>query len=152
MDTLSISASVAGLLSLTSTIVSNGYALIKGLKGIATDIEGLLREVSGLGGVLLGLGEYVKITKGTLAADLICKLLEGEASSKSITDGLPRTSLQECERVLKQIENLLKKLKKTNPVSRSLKWQSASAETSELTTRLEHYKTTFILCLQLDSW
>ena len=151
MDPLSVSASIADLLAISGTIVSQGYALIKSLKGVSTNLENLLREISSLSGVLLGLREHMKVNKDTFATVSIAQLLEGEISPKSIAGGLPRNSLEECERVLNLAKDLVKSLKKTNPISRSLKWQSASAEITELTTQLEHYKTTFILCLQLDT-
>lgn len=55
MDPLTISASVAGLITLTELIVSRGYEFLKGVKNAKDEITQLLVEVTALFGVLQSL-------------------------------------------------------------------------------------------------
>lgn len=151
MDGVSAAASIIAIIQIAGALISSGYVLINGLKGISKDIEDLLREVSSLTGVLVGLREVLDRDKTSPAAVFICTLLDGEEKPKDISGALQRDSLSECKRVLQKIDEILNKLKKTNPVTRSLKWQSASSEIAALTERLQRYKSTFILCLQIEN-
>ena len=153
MDPLSISASVAGLVGLISAIISQGYSLVYASKGQSKEIEALLREVSGFGGVLLGLQAHIEESIGSPALILLLSsLLRDEEPRGSETPARHRKSpLSECKSLLTQVEELLTKLKKTNPISRALKWEALSRDLAGLSSKIEHYKATFILCFSLEN-
>jgi len=52
MDPLSLSASIAGLITLADVVVDRVYTYIKGVKNARKEIAALLTEVTGLFGIL----------------------------------------------------------------------------------------------------
>jgi hypothetical protein len=51
-DPLSIAASVAGLVSLSETVIKLGYSVYSDVKGFPAEYQSLLAEISGLHGIL----------------------------------------------------------------------------------------------------
>lgn len=86
MDPLSVSASIAGLITLTELIVSRGYEFVKGVKNAKAEISQLLAEVTALFGVLQGLR-------------LVADRFKGEQFNSSLQLGY----LKSCQNLVDQI-------------------------------------------------
>jgi hypothetical protein len=142
-DPLSIAAGIAGLLSLTGTIISEGYRISSKIKQNSDNIGSLLNELSLFSGVLAGLKAHVteQSNSGKGKANIATSFLLGQPYLKAIG---------ECTDILRKTLALLGKLGKLHPVMRAFQWQSILDEARELVSKLERYKSMFILCFQVD--
>lgn len=166
MDPLSIAASVAGLLSLAGAIISKGFNLYSKCKN-RDDINLLLTEVSTFSGLLVGIKSFHEDSaqqnniQGPSQHGLSGlhpaqpgyppRLLVRQPHRKSIEPFL-RDAIKECSDVLQQIVDLLEELSKKNTLLLAINKDFLTDEATKLTSKLERYKTFFVLSLQLNGW
>lgn len=142
MDPLSISASIAGLISLGAAIVSNGYVLFSKIKRRSEDIQALVNEVASFSGLLVG-----------LQAHLNSEMKTQENPSLHGIGGFGRAwddAIGECRNILQKVTSLLEELQIEKPLRLALNRDSMTGRAGELISRIERYKTFFILCFQLN--
>ena len=134
MDPLSIAAGVTGLLAFTGTVISKGYSIASSISGLQ-NLTTLLQETTSLSGTLAGINARLSCpdpNSAVLAKDLEAKI-----------DG--------CKQVLGEINMLLDKSTKLGRVRLALRKASFDEEAKGLLSRLEGYRSFFILCLQLQN-
>lgn len=139
MDPLSIAASVAGLLALTGTVVSKGYAVISKARKHAADMQVLVNETAMFSGILVA----VETTFSALGSSTL-------ATTSISPSGMSET-VRACEKLVKEIDGLLAADSGNTSIQHLFKGEKIRKEAQELVTRLDKYKTFFILCLQLQS-
>lgn len=139
MDPLSVSASVAGLITLTELIVSRGYEFVKGVKNAKAEIGQLLAEITALFGVLQSLR-------------LVALRFEGNHFNAA----LQLHHLQTCRELVNRIRMHLKLALpedsdgRWRAAGKSLRWPLSSAETKSLIADVGRHKTTLSLALNAD--
>ena len=135
MDPLSIAASIAGLLTLTGTIISKGYALSSRVKKNGGDIEALLNEIAIFSGILSGLK----------ACSLVMDWLPTDHEK------IWQDSITECTRTLEELDGILSSLSSANALRLMVKGESMATRFEKLVSKIERFKSFFVLCLQLQS-
>ena len=139
MDPLSISASVAGLITLTELIVSRGYEFLKGVKNAKDEISQLLVEITALFGVLQSLR-------------LVALRFEGQHFDTT----LQLAYIQSCQKLVDQIHvNLKAALPEDSDgcwraAGKSLRWPLSGKETKALIADVGKHKATLSLALNVD--
>jgi hypothetical protein len=112
MDPLSISASIAGLISLGAAIVSKGYVLLSKIKRRSEDIQTLMNEVASFSGLLVG-----------LQAHLNSEINTRESPGLHGIRGFGKTwddAINECRNILQKVMSLLEKLQIEKPLRLAL--------------------------------
>ena len=143
MDPLSITASVAGILALTGTIISKGYACILRVKKNKSDVQAVLNEVAGFSGILVGLNARYLKTEDSNSTSL-------EWLSKC-HETMWQDTIKDCEKTLKEIEAILESLSTANVIQLVVKGESKANKLEKLLSKLERFKSFFVLCLQLQN-
>ena len=139
MNPLTISASVAGLITLTELIVSRGYEFLKGVKNAKDKITQLLVEITALFGVLQSLR-------------LVALRFEGQ----HFDTALQLECIQSCQKLVDQIHFHLKSALPEDSDGRwrvagkSLRWPLSEKETTVLIADVERHKATLSLALNVD--
>jgi hypothetical protein len=146
MDPLSISASVAGLISIADLIAEKSYRYIKEAKGAAKEIKKLLEEITALFGILNSLR-------------LVAARYEGDIFDPT----MQAQHIHSCHELLEDIKSRLDEAdpshvnhtkssmrRKTSMISKSLIWPFTSSETKELVAEVEKHKATLSLALAAD--
>ncbi len=139
MDPLSVSASVAGLITLAELIVSRGYEFLKGVKNAKTEITQLLTEVAALFGVLQSLR-------------LVALRFEGQRFNTT----LQLEYLQSCQKLVDRIHVHLKSALpedsdgRWRAAGKSLRWPLSDKETKALIADVGRHKATLSLALNAD--
>ena len=139
MDPLSISASIAGLITLTELIVSHGYEVLKGIKHAKAEINELLAEITALFGVLQSLR-------------LVADRFQGHAYESA----LQANYLGSCHDLVSRIRECLKQALPADhdgrwrAAGKSLKWPFSSHETKALIADVGKHKATLSLALNVD--
>jgi hypothetical protein len=140
-DILSISASIAGLLSITEIIIRNGYNFIRACKEAEEAVLRLINEVNSLAGILYSLGNIVQ---------------RFEDDNTAIEPATQIHHIESCYQTLRKVEAVLEK---ANPAKssgglstaiRKLCWPMTKSETKELITEVARYQTTLSLALSAD--
>jgi hypothetical protein len=131
MDPLSIAASIAGLLTITGTIISKGYAHISEVKKQDGDFAALLNEVASFSGILHGL----QLQYGT-STESEPKELKWVAQGEGETW---RGTLEACEKTLGEIRELAKKRKTTSSVKLLVKGVSMTTRVDKLLLQVERF-------------
>lgn len=140
-DPLSISASVAGLITIADIVIRNGRKYIKAVKTADKTVVSLMKEINLLSGTLHSLQNVVEG-------------LEDEAESFRVTTKVHH--VEYCHQTLRKINLLLEKfeLSKTKGVLHSaaqrLRWPLSGSETKELMAEVERHRKTLGLALQAD--
>lgn len=142
MDPLSLSASIAGLITITNAIVTGGFKYLSEFKQGDETIKNLFREVNLLFGILHSL-------------ENVAKQFESEQSSLQHTTRIHH--INACDNTLRKIETQLEKVaakrnKVTDRVSlrqRAL-WPLSKPETMSLLAEVERHKTSLSLALSVD--
>jgi len=141
MDPLSIAASIAGLLTLTGTIISKGYAFASRVKNVG-DIDAMLNQIAGFSGILSGMkAQYAANDELLLPKDW---LPEGQ-------EKIWHDSITECTTTLEELDSILSSLSSANTLRLMVKGESMSARFEKLVSKIERFKSFFVLCLQLQS-
>lgn len=139
MDPLSVSASVAGLITLAELIVSRGYEFLKGVKNAKAEITKLLVEITALFGVLQSLR-------------LVALRFEGQQFNTI----LQLDYLQSCQKLVDRIHVHLKAALpedsdgRWRAAGKSLRWPLSDKETKALIADVGKHKATLSLALNAD--
>lgn len=142
MDPLSLSASIAGLVSLAEVIFEAVFKYARAVKDARSDVQTLSEEINGLVTMLRSLK--------ALTADL-------ESDGDKFNPLLSAHLLDQSRRVLDKIEVRVKKgldsfkQSKLDGVLRRLKWPFSESETKELLDDLSRHKSTITMALSADS-
>ena len=138
-DPLSVSASIAGLITLTELIISRGYEFVKRVKNAKAEISQLLAEITALYGVLQSLG-------------LVAVRFQGDHYNTA----LQLDHLQTCHTLVDTIRVHLKIALpgdsdgRWRAAGKLLRWPLAAADTKGLIEDVERHKATLSLALNTD--
>lgn len=141
-DPLSVSASIAGLISLADLTFKLVYKYARAVKDARSDIQTLADEINGLSSVLRTL-------------EAIAAALESEGDT--FDPALRLHYLNRCRRTLDKIEKRVRvavdRLAKSKmaAVMTQLKWPFSSSETRDLLTELACHKETIAMALSADT-
>ena len=142
MDPLSITASIAGILALAGTIISQGYACVSRVKKNGGDIEVMLNEVACFSGILASLkGLYSAMNKSPRPLHWLTRDHET----------IWQDSMKDCEKALKELKDIVGSLASANVIHLMVKGGSMAVRVEKLTSKIERFKSFFVLCLQLQS-
>jgi hypothetical protein len=142
MDPLSIAASIAGLLALTGAIISKGYACISRVRKNGGDIEVMLNQVAGFSGILVGLkAQYSATDESSTPLHWLAK--DHETTWQD--------SMKDCEKTLKELNGIVGSLASANVINLMVKGDSMALRVEKLASKIERFKSFFVLCLQLQS-
>ena len=139
-DPFSISASIAGLLTLADVVFQRTYNYVKAVKKAPKEISALSAEIGALYGVLSNL-------------HLVSRQLEHEQA-----DSTTRIHhIHSCYQTLEHVKSILNRddssslrEKRVETLQRRLKWPFKSSEVKELIAEIERHKTTLGLALNVD--
>ena len=140
-DPLSVSASVAGLITIADIIVRNGYKYVKLFKDADKSVGSLVSAVNLLSGTLHSLRN-------------IAERLESDNASIRFATQIHHVDA--CYQTLRKIMDLLDKfeLSKTkgflHATAQRLRWPLTSSETKEMESQVDKHRRTLSLALQAD--
>ena len=140
-DPVSISASIAGLVSLADMVFSRIYRYVKAVNNASKDIAKLSSQIGALYGVLSSLR-------------LVSDQLEDEAFNSTARVHLVHSCYQTLERlksILDRDDTRLYQDQSFEKIKRKLRWPFTSAEVKDLTKEIEEHKSTLGLALNVDS-
>ncbi|KAL8797280.1 MAG: hypothetical protein Q9195_000433 [Heterodermia aff. obscurata] len=140
-DPISISASIAGLVSLADMVFSRIYRYVKAVNNASKDITKLSSQIGALYGVLSSLR-------------LVSDQLEDQAFNSTARVHL----IYSCHQTLEKLKSILDR-DDTSPfqdqpfekIKRKLRWPFTSTEVKDLTKEIEEHKSTLGLALGVDS-
>lgn len=141
-DPLSVSASIAGLISISDLIFRAVFKYARAAKNAKSDIQSLADEINGLATVLRSLQ--------ALASDL-------ESEGDTFDPTLRIHCLSHCTKTFDKIERIVKRASdslgrsKLEGIVRQLKWPFSASETKELLGELSRHKETITIALSADS-
>ncbi|KAL8950877.1 MAG: hypothetical protein Q9222_003111 [Ikaeria aurantiellina] len=140
-DPVSLSASIAGLVTLAELVFKRIFKYAKAVKGASKEINSLLSEVGALYSTLSSL-------------ELVSRQLEDE----SFHSATRAQHLHTCTQTLENLRATLDKEKplparapKSESLKRKLHWPFASSEVNALLAEIERHKTSLGLALNVDS-
>ena len=146
MDPLSISASIAGLISITDMIASKSYKYIKEARGASKEVKKLLEEITDLFGILNSL-----------------RLVAARYQEEHFDSTMQSQHIHTCHALLEKIKYRLDKAdpsqvdenktafrQKASTFGRTLVWPFTSAETKALIAEVADQKATLSLALAAD--
>ncbi|CAH0056401.1 unnamed protein product [Clonostachys solani] len=143
-DPLSVSASIAGIISLADIVFRHVFHYARAAAGAKDEIQALSTEIHDLGGVLRNL-------------DALCRTLETEPN-QGFDPSLRlhclfqiQDTFDKIEKRLKKSTEAFKKRAKLNELWEKLKWPFSSSETKDLLAKLSRYKETLTLAASVDT-
>jgi hypothetical protein len=143
MDPLSLSASIAGLISLADVAFRTVYKYVRGVKGAESDVRNLQKEIEALCSVLRLLHPLAEVLE-----------TEGEEGKSALNVEI----LHHCEETLKEISTKVQgafvsfeEKKSLKAALQKLKWPFGSTETKDLLDTLSRYKLTISIATSADS-
>jgi len=141
MDPLSVSASIAGLITIADVIVRNGYKFLKQVKHSEKTVSTLISEVNHLSGTLYSLRNVAqRFEMDTMAFE-------------------PATQIRYIDFCYQTLETIRITLENANPagskgsvgsLSRKLRWPLSASETEALVTDVKRHISTLHLALSAD--
>ncbi|RSL54786.1 hypothetical protein CEP53_007326 [Fusarium sp. AF-6] len=140
MDPLSVSASIAGLVTLADLVFRATSRYAKQVKGAPKEVQDLLNEVKDLSCVLHNLS-------------LVAFSLETDPDPQNANPPKPY-HLHECRQLLRQLEEKLPVLETQSSrqkLQSRLKWPFSSSETKEILASVSRHKQTINIALAADS-
>jgi hypothetical protein len=153
MDPLSISASVAGLITLAGALISKSKAYGSGVLNAPKELTEFIQELTYLKGVLSGLDAFLRLRAAATPA-----------GRSEVATGLagPGGAVNDCLSALESITETLekcernpgakrRKLNSTMSASGRLKWPLTKESTEDHIRRIERLKNTFTLALSTDN-
>jgi hypothetical protein len=150
MDPLSISASVAGLLTLTQAVATAIFKYVKEVKGAGKDVLSMLEETDQLVGVLSQL-EHVISRYEIESIDILWKpihscqlLLERIKQKLGIDDSALGTHSSNVSTGKVHLQHRILTM------SRAIAWPFSKVETESMFTKVREYKQTLSLALATD--
>jgi len=139
-DPLSISASIAGLVTLADVAFSRTYRYVRAVKNASKEISALSSELSALYGVLCSVRS-------------ISTQLEGEAFESAAR----LRCINSCQKTLEEVQRILDRDKTSSlqdepweTMKRKLRWPFKSSEVKSLISDIERHKETLGLALEAD--
>ncbi|PMD27144.1 hypothetical protein NA56DRAFT_697312 [Hyaloscypha hepaticicola] len=146
MDPLSLSASIAGLISITDMIAGRSYKYIKEARGASKEVKKLLEEITDLFGILNSL-----------------RLVAARYQDEAFDSTMQSQHIHTCHKLLEKIKDRLDKAdpnqvdetksplrQKASTLGRTLVWPFSSAETKGLIAEVANQKSTLSLALAAD--
>ena len=146
MDPLSIAASIAGLVALTASIITNGCSLLSRVKKNSTEIGALWKEVACLTGILHTV--KAKLDEAKLDEVKPIPWLPKDQEAKW-QEAKWQENMIECNKTLEDTEGLMESLASSNIVGLVVKGKSLSDRVERQVAKIERFKSLFTLCLQL---
>ncbi|RSL75369.1 hypothetical protein CEP51_010926 [Fusarium floridanum] len=140
MDPLSVSASIAGLVTLADLVFRATSRYAKQVKGAPKEVQDLMNEVKDLSCVLHNLS-------------LVAFSLETDPAPQNANTPKPY-HLHECRQLLRQLEEKLPVLETQSSrqkLQSRLKWPFSSSETKEILASVSRHKQTINIALAADS-
>ena len=140
-DPLSVSASIAGIVSIADIVVEHLIKYIREVKDARKEVSALLRETSSLGGILKALSHLAK-----------------ELESDRFGGELQTHHIHSCAMVLLRLRALLDAndastaKKSLIAFKRTLCWPISKPESESILVELERHKSTLSLALEADSF
>jgi hypothetical protein len=135
-DPLSISASVAGLLSLVITVADTTYQYVSTARNAPSAIAAMFAELQALKGVLIKLDDMT------------------HKSDRQSVNSFPLVDMERCQGDLQKIQQKLKKRLGSggsmNPVQR-LMWPFLEDNTTQMVKQLHRYVEIFHVTLSADN-
>ncbi|CAH0030040.1 unnamed protein product [Clonostachys rhizophaga] len=143
-DPLSVSASIAGIISLADIVFRRVFHYARAAAGAKDEIQALSTEIHDLGGVLRNL-------------DALCRTLETEPN-QCFDPSLRlhcffqiQDTFDKIEKRLKKSTEAFNKRAKLIELREKLKWPFSSSETKDLLAKLSRYKETLTLAASVDT-
>jgi hypothetical protein len=146
MDTLTLSTSIAGLISITDILANRSYQYIKEARGASKEVKKLLEEITDLFGILNSL-----------------RLVASRYQDEAFDSTLQSQHIHTCQILLEKIKDRLDKAdptqvdetkspfrQKASSLKRTLVWPFSSAETKVLIAEVAHQNATLSLALAAD--
>jgi hypothetical protein len=146
MDPLSISASIAGLVTITDVIAGKSYKYIKEARGASKEVKKLLEEITDLFGILNSL-----------------RLVASRYEEEEFNSTMQSQHIHSCHMLLETIKGRLDKAdpsqvdekksairQKSSTLRRSLVWPFTSTETKSLIAEIASHKSTMSLAPASD--
>ena len=140
-DPFSVSASIAGLVTLADVVFRRTFAYVKAVKGASKDISALSSEIGALYGLLNSLR-------------LVSLQLEGEDFESTTRIHHVHScyeTLEKVKTILAKDEALSLKDDRIEIVKRKLRWPFTSLEVKTLILEIERHKQTLSLALNVDN-
>ena len=137
-DPMSISASIASLVSITDTVFTKIFNYVKSVKGTPQEVRDLSTSIGALSGILHNLL-------------LVARQLEGESFDTTIQI----THISSCRLVLNYVKTMLDKFGASPHGTqmekmKRFKWPFSASEAKSLIGDLERHKTALSLALDVD--
>lgn len=137
-DPLSVSASIAGLVTITDIVFRRTFKYVKAVKGAPKQLSALTTATGALSGILHNLS-----------------LLAGQLEGESFDTTIQANHIYSCLQTLNKIQGILDKFDSStgghsmNTMQR-LKWPFSVSEAKDLCIEIEGHKTTLSLALTAD--
>ncbi|KAL9005496.1 MAG: hypothetical protein Q9188_001733 [Gyalolechia gomerana] len=139
-EPLSITASVAGLVTLADVVFSRIFKYVQAVKGASKEISALSSEVGALHGILCNL-------------HLVSRQLEAQLFSSA-----PRShhidacqlTLERLKAILDQDDTFSAQSQRVDRIKRNLRWPFTSSEVKTLLAEIERHKASLGLALNVD--
>lgn len=137
-DPLSISTSIAGLVTFTDAIFRRTFKSVKAVKGAPNELSALISAMGALSGILHNLS-------------LITSQLEGEPFGSTVQ----ANHIHSCLQTVDKVKSILDKFDSsteacTMKTMKRLKWPFSGTKVKDLCTEIEGHKTTLSLALTSD--
>lgn len=141
MDPLSITAGVVGLITFAGTVISKGYQLLSTIKVSRHNVTELLDSLSTLTGILTAFKAQYNTNTSPPSS----------STSQASIAGLLASSVVDCERTVKSVEQILDKIQKCRTLVLAAKLNAMKLEIDNLLQEIDRHKQIFILSLGLDT-
>ena len=137
-DPLSISASIAGLVTFTDAVFRRTFDYVKAVKGAPNELSALITAMGALSGILHNLS-------------LIASQLEGEPFNSTIH----ANHIHSCLQTVDKVKRILDRFESSSEphamkTMKRLKWPFSGTEVKDLCKEIEGHKTTLSLALTAD--
>lgn len=147
-DPFSIASGLAGLLSLSAAILSQGYCYVSSVSSAPEELYFLLDGTAALNTVLRQLS--------TLAANVQQSTLGGNTTADTLSTFSKDGSLDRCDKLLKSIQGSIAKCEQikghpTSNLGKRLIWPFKEKEFKETLQKLGWYRETFTAALSVDT-
>ena len=139
-DPISVSASIAGLITITDTVFNRAFKYVKAVKGAPNEVSSLALALGALSGILHNL-------------HLVASQLEGEPFDTAIQVN----HVYSCIQTVEKVEKILDKFQSSSArsqnmeISKRLRWPFSISEAKTLCAEIEGHKTALSLALNVDS-
>ena len=140
VDPLSVSASIAGLVTLADVVFSRTYRYVKAVKNAPRDVSILSSEFGALYGILSNL-----------------RLLSEQLESESAEYTTRVHHIYSCQQTLEKVKSILERDNTSSlqdqhleTLKRRLRWPFTSSEVKDLRIEIERHKATLGLALNVD--